>query len=1195
MKNEVSWPDLYAPLSHPYYILAPGYRESSSGIATLHYLCHALNLLGQEAYLVGKTRTKQGLRAPLLDEESKQEHGARIPIAIYPEIVEGNPLNTKVVVRYIMNKPGLLDGNDICAGPDDLFFYFHEMHHDGEMPFDGLLTFPVINKNLFHHPEEEVERKRSYLYLNRHPRSDVDFSLLPDDIEILSMETPLPLEELARIFQNAAVLYSYEISATCTMAILCGCPVLYIRGSEHSKLLDARKTDIGPNGWAWIDDPNGLEHARTTTLKAYGKYCERFSRFWKQLSEFIALTQERARESQEKERADSISSLEIKSYEQWRECRRPSPERQVLEQAILQANEGQQCISILMVDSGSTEDLERTLSSIAQQTERPARIWLASKRRRDGIRSSLEMALIPDAPVDAFRKATEAMEGGCLWLLHAGDQLQPHALQTLALRRLTAPEAAAWYCDIEYPDEQGALAPLLYPDFSLDLFRSYPYMGRSIAFEVKRLKDCGQSAVNSSELYASEWIFRLVEAIGPQSIRHVPEVLLTTRRSTLQWAWQDKVGDEFSRLLRGHLDRLGLTRAEVTCNDGLHTVNYLGNARPKVSILMPTRDLFEVLRTAIDSLLARTSYPDYELILIDHDTQEPAAKHFLSSLAQLGGNTRVLSWKGEFNYSAMVNMAARQASGELLLMLDNDVEITDAHWLTALVGNALRPEVAVVGPRLELPDGRIDQAGLVVGLHGGVGRLFRGLSSKDAGYMQRLKVASNVSALSSTCMMIRKVVFEELGGLDAEAFPVYFGDVDLCLRAGKSGYLNVYTPGSRLRHMGGASRLLSNRFGLVPTPSNDDYGKLYARWGATLGRDPSFHPACSRYSEKMTLDLSRARLPSTPLPGRPLPTVMAINANWGGCGMYRLFQPLKALERHLLAEGAVKQADFNLADVAQVEPATVVLQGTWSRDGVVEKILHARELLNTRVLMDFDDYNFNIPVRNKHKRFFPKDAARKMRRAIEVSDGLIVSTQPLAEEMLAYHDNVRVMHNRLEPTVWSHLTSRRRVGTKVRVGWAGGTSHTGDLMILRDLIKAYQDQVEWVFMGMRPDGIQCEYHAGVQFEQYPETLANLNLDLAVVPLELNRFNECKSNLRLLELGVLGIPIICTDIEPYRCGLPVTRVRNRYQDWSTALEAHLGDMEAAYAMGDRLREGVLDAWMLDESAAQAWAKAWLGEP
>ncbi|QDX97168.1 hypothetical protein EGD00_08830 [Pectobacterium carotovorum subsp. carotovorum] len=148
------------------------------------------------------------------------------------------------------------------------------------------------------------------------------------------------------------------------------------------------------------------------------------------------------------------------------------------------------------------------------------------------------------------------------------------------------------------------------------------------------------------------------------------------------------------------------------------------------------------------------------------------------------------------------------------------------------------------------------------------------------------------------------------------------------------------------------------------------------------------------------------------------------------------------------------------------------------------------------------------------------------------------------------------------------------------------------MAILRSVVKALEDDVEWVFMGMKPEGVKCEFHAGVPIEYYPQKTASLNLDLALVPLEYNLFNECKSNLRLMELGACGVPVICTDIEPYRCGLPVTRVDNRFKDWMDAIRMHISDMDATARMGDQLKDAVYKDWMLEGDGLTDWLQAWL---
>jgi glycosyltransferase involved in cell wall biosynthesis len=225
----------------------------------------------------------------------------------------------------------------------------------------------------------------------------------------------------------------------------------------------------------------------------------------------------------------------------------------------------------------------------------------------------------------------------------------------------------------------------------------------------------------------------------------------------------------------------------------------------------------------------------------------------------------------------------------------------------------------------------------------------------------------------------------------------------------------------------------------------------------------------------------------------------------------------------------------------------------------------------------------------------PKDILKSLRKALALTDRFVVSTEPLAEQFAGFHDDIRVVPNRLPVDWWGSLTSRRRRSAKPRVGWAGGISHRGDLELIIEVVRALANEVEWVFMGMCPDALRPlvhEFHEGVPIEQYPAKLASLDLDLALAPLEDNVFNACKSNLRLLEYGACGFPVVCSDIVCYRGDLPVTRVRNRFKEWTDAIRMHLADLDATAKMGDALRAAVHRDWLLTGDNLRAWRDAWL---
>lgn len=887
------------------------------------------------------------------------------------------------------------------------------------------------------------------------------------------------------------------------------------------------------------------------------------------------------------------------SVPEWLSDRTPSAARALAIQTMLQANPnvGTLGVAVIMPDGSDISALTATLESLGVQHRPVDGVWLIG-RDVPAAANGEGIELLQADTHWVKQLSARVAQGGMpdfLWVLFAGDRLLPHATLTMGEYRLRKPDPLVWYADEAVLDKGAPADPMLKPDFNVDLLRSYPYIGRNLVVSTAAIQALGGLDEQAADLAPIDLVWRFVEQVGPPVVGHVPEVLQIGARSLLDWVRDEETTNRFQALTRAHFLRMGLdAKVEPGPIPGLQRIEYPLAAQPLVSIIIPTRDQLPILRYCIEGLMERTTYPNYELLIVDNGSIEPDAVEYLAGLESLSTKQiRVLRWPQAFNFAAINNFAAAQARGEILLFLNNDILFTSktrVDWLQRLIVQTMRAEVGAAGARLDLPGGGVEQCGLVLGMDNSVGLAFRGLSGGRQGYMNRLLVQQNVSALSASCLMMRREVFTELGGFDAELFPVYYADADLSIKLTQAGYLLALEPDTGLQHMGGATRLLTEKFGLKARPDDEQRDRLYARWLPQLAHDPNYHPAFGKYSPGFNLSRDAARI-HEPLPGRPLPVVLAAHADWHGCGYYRVLHPYQALANELRLEGGLKLHDFHFTDVARVEPDIIVLQGAWRHPGILDQIRRYREITGAKVVLEFDDYIPNIPTRSVYRKLIPQGAIKEMRRAIEQADWLVVSTPVLAQEYAQYHDDIRVASNGLNPEWWRGLSSERRTGRKMRVGWAGGVSHTGDLAEIRSVVKDLEDEVEWVFMGMKPEGVRCEYHPGVPIKDYPAKLANLNLDLAVVPLELNQFNRCKSNLRLLELGVCGVPVICTDIEPYQGGLPVTRVRNRHQAWVEAIRDHLADSEALARAGDTLKEAVLRDWMLEGKFLNQWEQAW----
>ena len=250
-----------------------------------------------------------------------------------------------------------------------------------------------------------------------------------------------------------------------------------------------------------------------------------------------------------------------------------------------------------------------------------------------------------------------------------------------------------------------------------------------------------------------------------------------------------------------------------------------------MAIVIPFRNRVELLRRCIESIHARSRYPRCEILAVDNGSDEPEMLDYLRELER-SGRARVLRWPERFNFAAINNFAAAHTEAELLLLLNNDTEVVSDDFIEALVEHAVEPDVGMVGARLLYPDGRLQHAGVVVGLKGLAGHPFDGWPDGGDGASE-VRAAREVSAVTAACAMIRRRLYLEIGGMDATRFAVSFNDVDLCLRLRAAGYRNIYTPHCLITHHTSASR------GSASNLAEDE--QLRARWGRELDGDPYYN------------------------------------------------------------------------------------------------------------------------------------------------------------------------------------------------------------------------------------------------------------------------------------------------------------------------------------------------------------------
>ncbi|MEN9657060.1 MAG: hypothetical protein RL571_525 [Pseudomonadota bacterium] len=857
-------------------------------------------------------------------------------------------------------------------------------------------------------------------------------------------------------------------------------------------------------------------------------------------------------------------------------------------------------VKICIVDRFANKSgLIASINSVSRQFYADVELLVCSSAANPMPASGIEWIQVEDGFYSAVLDTLAQQECAWLGLMEAGDQLTMSGL-LLAMHQLAEhPEWKAVYFDDDVMNADGRPAcPRFKPDFDINLLRSIPYAD---GFLLLRTDAAFVGIYQQLEGWGGEQLTLLLhcyEQYGAKSIGHIPELVTHLQINDSRILSDPRRYKDFSQLIEMHLQRAGVD-AEVLPNgrvEGAVRVKYALPERPLVSIIIPTKNQLPMLQRCIESILEKTSYSNYEIIIIDNNSDDPQVQPYLEQLELLlSDRLRVFSYPHAFNFSAINNAAVGQANGEYLVLLNNDTAMIQDSWLDELLHHAMRPEVGIVGAKLLYPNGLVQHAGVVLGLRGPADHPFIGASLEESGYMHRLQLDQQYSVVTAACMMIRKSVYVQAGGMDEQEFKVSYNDVDLCLKVRELGYSTVWTPYSVVMHEGSVSQTQINpdKAAAKQLRFEGEQLAMYRKWRPEIGNDPAYNKNLTLSGNGFELE-HRSLLSWRPLSWKPLPVVLCHPADQTGCGQYRILQPFAAMQEEQKISGAIAFELFPAFELAKLAPDVMVFQRQISAQQI-DFLRLSKACAPSFKVYELDDYLPNIPIKSAHRSHMPKDVVKSLRKALTFVDRFTVSTDELASAYQGMHSVMHVVNNYLPVPLWGDLHSERNQGKKPRVGWAGGASHTGDLELIESVVKALAHEVEWVFFGMCPDKLRPfvhEFHAGVPIGLYPAKLASLNLDLALAPLEQNIFNQCKSNLRLLEYGVCGFPVICTDIAPYRGSLPVTRVKNKHKDWVEAIRSHLADRDASARMGRELKAGVLKDWMLDGANLDKWREAWL---
>ncbi|GFM66294.1 hypothetical protein PSCICJ_24120 [Pseudomonas cichorii] len=446
---------------------------------------------------------------------------------------------------------------------------------------------------------------------------------------------------------------------------------------------------------------------------------------------------------------------------------------------------------------------------------------------------------------EASNSALDIARGQYIALMDNDDLLPEHALYWVARTIIEHPDVGILYSDEDKIDRKGQRsAPYFKSDWNEFLFRSQNMISHLGVYRRDLVEQVGRFRVKFEGSQDYDLALRCSEKLSRDQIIHISRVLYHWRihAGSTAMATDEKPYAALAgvKALDEHLQRTGRAGWTELLPIGMYRVHYrLPKHNPLVSLIIPTRNAGSLVKQCIDSIQNLTHYGPYEIIVVDNGSDDSESLAYFEHLSEQP-NIMVLRDDGPFNYSALNNQAVRLARGELVGLINNDIEVISPEWLDEMVALALQPEVGAVGARLWFPDDRLQHGGVILGIGGIANHSHKFLPRGEHGYFGRAVLIQEFSAVTAACLVIRKSIFEQVNGLDETNLKVAFNDVDFCLRVKEAGYMNLWTPFAELYHHESATR------GFEDSPQkqarfSQEVAYMHTRW-PEIETDPAYNP-----------------------------------------------------------------------------------------------------------------------------------------------------------------------------------------------------------------------------------------------------------------------------------------------------------------------------------------------------------------
>lgn len=1134
---------------YPYLIVAPDYSEASAGIQVLHFFCQTINNSGGKAWIVGGTVNPKWNTPRLTEEDYAQLQNSGEPwIAVYPEVTSGNPLRAPVVARYMLNREGVMNGNRLDFSPDDLFFWYREEFAEKEYQ-PALLNIENYDLELFQ--DDNPHKDLDLLYINRLPTSVIEYDKLPKNLTILSMQNPLPLEELAKVLKRGRVLYTYESSGTCLLANLCGCPVvgLIAPGYESYALSEKTIRENGNAGYTLVNTPDAIEHARENLYKSREQLLLRRERSLVQFRDFIEKTQRKA---------------QVKAQEHYRNTFQGWLENSAAGKRI-DTRPSQALLFVILNPHGDSAAVNITVDSLRGQIgDLPhARILIVQDDNYHGETDDTLSVVDFQHYRHNFANLVQTAAADWLQVVPAGVTYTQDSVYRLALTLQERSGAQAIYAD-EAVKHADSVTHFFKPEFNLDLFFSAPsrYLQR-VFFRASAWLECGGWDNNAGPAFELDLITKLIARYDIAAIDHYAGIVNIVDENMLTPASIETEGGIIGTFAAQR--NLPVDHVEY-CDGVAWRVHYPLNNTGRVSIILTHNHDANLMTRCIASLVDNTDWHDYDIIIPVINTTEPIVLQTAREVEKLlPGKVQVLALNNCSEVQA-VNIAASHAAGASLLLLDVRSVFVLKSWLNTLLNPLVRTEVACSGPKIISFDKKLISAGMIVGADNGIANVGTGEDWQSFGYQARYHCEQQYSVLNSLCLLIKRECFAQAGGLDEKYTSLEVSSAAFCLAVQKMGYVSVWSPYSiiatdnyRFMESEYQQSLLSQMTALMA-----DFSEIFAN-------DPAYSRYLSLRSPLFTFDASVTQNRFSVSPAQTPVVLLVLRSQT----VYtkRLTDYFRLMQEAGEITLVILDALPALPVLLRTHPAITILDAHVSESDI-STVTQFRVLTGLVVHCLFDE-NAEPLVSRQNNQPLPFDRWLVLNSALEKwgrSKGLDVLRIPDYLPQAWFSQDKAVAVN-----------SPRRVLCPV-------FSLTGkERDFIHQLIEKTHHIVDWYIFGECPANWYPLVKGTFRYHANPVsvgTLDALNPDAVILFRDNNHEHRFAESYAVLQYAARNITVLCSDFPCFSEYDFVTKLKPKMALWTQAIEDFATKGNPLSENQDQINNLLTDRYLFDEPRQQA---------